>query len=252
MSSPAEAVSLRKVSLTYRSKTVALHEIDAAIPAGEFVTIVGPSGCGKSTLLRLIAGFAEPTQGEVTVAGAPVTGPGPDRGVVFQQPRLFPWLNVRRNVEFGLRMTGVPKADRRTRTAELLDLVGLSESAGNLPHQLSGGMQQRAAIARALAPGPGILLMDEPFAALDALTRERLQEELRQIWRRTGTTILFVTHSVDEAVLLGTRIIALSKRPGQIVLDETSTLPRDDDPHTHPDFLTLREKIAATVRAAAA
>ncbi|MEV4253944.1 ABC transporter ATP-binding protein [Spirillospora sp. NPDC049652] len=260
----AAAVSLAAVSVTYggtrrlggllsRTDTVdALREVGADIPGGEFVTIVGPSGCGKSTLLRLVAGFVRPSRGEVKVAGEPVTGPGPDRGVVFQQPRLFPWLNVRRNVEFGLRMTGVPAADRRTRTAELLDLVGLSEAAARLPHELSGGMQQRAAIARALAPGPGILLMDEPFAALDALTRERLQEELRQIWRRTGTTVLFVTHSVDEAVLLGTRIIALGRRPGRIVLDETSTLPREESPHAHPDFLALREKLAATVRAAAA
>ncbi|MFI0479635.1 ABC transporter ATP-binding protein [Actinomadura sp. 9N215] len=260
----AAAVSLREVSLTYGGNrrlggvfggtdTVdALLGIDADIAGGEFVTIVGPSGCGKSTLLRLVAGFARPTGGEVAVAGEPVTGPGPDRGVVFQQPRLFPWLNLRRNVEFGLRMTGAPAARRRSRTAELLDLVGLSESAARLPHELSGGMQQRAAIARALAPGPRILLMDEPFAALDALTRERLQEELRRIWRRTGTTILFVTHSVDEAVVLGTRIIALSRRPGRIVLDETSAPSAEEDPHAHPGFPALREKIAATVRAAAA
>ncbi|WP_131735810.1 ABC transporter ATP-binding protein [Actinomadura roseirufa] len=264
----AAAVSLREVSLTYGGKrrgggvfgrafksadpVDALRDVDADIPGGEFVTIVGPSGCGKSTLLRLVAGFARPTGGEVAVAGAPVTGPGPDRGVVFQQPRLFPWLTVRRNVEFGLRTAGASAAERRARSDELLDLVGLSDSAGRLPHELSGGMQQRAAIARALAPGPRILLMDEPFAALDALTRERLQEELRRIWRRTGTTILFVTHSVDEAVFLGTRIIALSRRPGRIVLDETSTLPGEDDPHTHPDFPGRRERVAATVRAAAA
>ncbi|MEU8344333.1 ABC transporter ATP-binding protein [Spirillospora sp. NPDC048832] len=262
MPSPADpAVSLRGVSLVFGGKrglwresaaVPALRDVDADIPAGEFVTIVGPSGCGKSTLLRLVAGFIGPTAGTVAAAGAPVTGPGPDRGIVFQQPRLFPWLSVRRNVEFGLRTTRTAKARRDARTDELLRLVGLADAAGRRPYELSGGMQQRAAIARALAPDPGILLMDEPFAALDALTRERLQEELRRIWQQTGKTVLFVTHSVDEAVFLGTRIIVLSKRPGRIVLDRSSALPGEDDPHAHPDFLTLREEISATVREAAA
>ncbi|GAA0951043.1 ABC transporter ATP-binding protein [Actinocorallia libanotica] len=231
---------------------LALGPVDARIAAGEFVVIVGPSGCGKSTLLRLVAGFAPPTEGAVLVDGAPVAGPGPDRGVVFQQPRLFPWLNVRRNVEFGLRTTGVPKAERKGRSAELLELVGLGDAAARRPYELSGGMQQRAAIARALAPDPAILLMDEPFAALDALTRERLQEEIRRIWQATGKTVLFVTHSVDEAVFLGTRILVLSRRPGRIALDRSSELPRAADPHTHPSFLTLREEVAAAVRDAAA
>jgi ABC-type nitrate/sulfonate/bicarbonate transport system ATPase subunit len=255
----AAAVRLSEVSLTYgprsrwsRAEPVeALRGISADIGAGEFVTIVGPSGCGKSTLLRLVAGFAFPTGGQIAVAGEPVTAPGPDRGVVFQQPRLFPWLNVRRNVEFGLRTAGVPAPVRRSRAAELLDLVGLGDVAGRRPYELSGGMQQRAAIARALAPDPAILLMDEPFAALDALTRERLQEEIRRIWQATGKTVLFVTHSVDEAVYLGTRLLVMSRRPGRVVLDRPSGLPHALDPHTHPEFPAVREAVAAAVRRAA-
>ncbi|GGO66870.1 ABC transporter ATP-binding protein [Nonomuraea cavernae] len=252
---------LSGVSLVYGSRgrfprrggnpVEALRDIDATVGIGEFVTIVGPSGCGKSTLLRLVAGFAFPTGGQVAVSGVPVTGPGPDRGVVFQQPRLFPWLSVRRNVEFGPRMAGMPAVRRRERAAELLELVGLSDSAGRRPYELSGGMQQRAAIARALAPDPAILLMDEPFAALDALTRERLQEEIRGIWQTTGKTVLFVTHSVDEAVYLGTRILVLSRRPGRLVLDQASDLPLASDPHTHPAFTSVRETIAAAVRRSA-
>ncbi|MCD0449027.1 ABC transporter ATP-binding protein [Actinocorallia sp. API 0066] len=256
MPSPAEksgAVTLRGVSLVYggrRDGVRALADIDADLAPGSFTAIVGPSGCGKSTLLRLVAGFSQPTEGKVAVSGSDVAGPGPDRGVVFQQPRLFPWLTVRGNVEFGLR--GRSRADRRARSTELLELVGLSDAAQRRPYELSGGMQQRAAIARALAPDPAILLMDEPFAALDALTRERLQEELRRIWQATGKTVLFVTHSVDEAVYLGTRILVLSRRPGRVVLDESSDLPHAPDPHLHPDHPVLREKIAAAVRAAAA
>jgi len=248
-------VELRGVSLSYggrRDRVHALGPVDAKIDPGEFVVIVGPSGCGKSTLLRLVAGFTPPTEGAVSVGGAPVAGPGPDRGVVFQQPRLFPWLSVRRNIEFGLRTTGVPKARRRARSDELLGMVGLADAASRRPYELSGGMQQRAAIARALAPDPEILLMDEPFAALDALTRERLQEEIRRIWQATGKTVLFVTHSVDEAVFLGTRILVLSRRPGRIVLDRSSELPRSADPHAHSSYLALREEVAAAVRDAAA
>ncbi|GAA4056688.1 ABC transporter ATP-binding protein [Nonomuraea soli] len=233
MPSP-DSVALKGVTLTYGRKVHALDGIDLAIEPGEFVAIVGPSGCGKSTLLRLVAGFARPTGGEVRVGGEPVAGPGPDRGMVFQQPRLFPWLSVRRNVAFGIRR----HPGRDARVAELLDLVGLADAARLRPYELSGGMQQRAAIARALAPDPGILLMDEPFAALDALTRERLQEELRRIWQQTGKTVLFVTHSVDEAVFLGTRVLVMSKRPGRIVLD----LPHQPD---------LRETVSTAVRQAA-
>ncbi|WP_432923383.1 ABC transporter ATP-binding protein [Microbispora sp. CA-135349] len=269
MPSPDEALTVRTaavrltgVSLTYGTRgggpfrrrgeqVEALRDLDLDVGPGEFVTIVGPSGCGKSTLLRLVGGFAFPSTGRIAVSGAPVNGPGPDRGVVFQQPRLFPWLNVRRNVEFGLRMGGMPAPRRRERAMELLDLVGLADAAARRPYELSGGMQQRAAIARALAPDPAILLMDEPFAALDALTRERLQEEIRRIWRATGKTVLFVTHGVDEAVYLGTRVIVLSRRPGRIVLDHPSGLPFAADPRTDPAFPALRETIATAVRRSA-
>jgi len=200
-------------------RRVALRELDVDIAAGEFVVLVGPSGCGKSTALNLIAGFFTPSRGEVLVDGRPVVGPGVDRGVVFQQPRLFPWMTVRRNVEFGPRMARASRAEQRRLAEEALHLVGLADSGDQMPYELSGGMQQRAAIARALCGRPRVLLMDEPFAALDALTRERLQEELLGIWRATGTTIVFVTHSVDEAVFLGTRAIAFSARPGSVVLD---------------------------------
>ena len=251
--SDSAAVRLVHLDQSYREGRQllpALSGIDLSIPAGECAVVVGPSGCGKSTLLRLVAGFLTPTSGQVLVAGRPVRGPGPDRGVVFQQPRLFPWLSVRGNVEFGLRH--LDRAARRARAAELVDLVGLTEATGRRPYQLSGGMQQRAAIARALAPGPRILLLDEPFAALDALTRERLQEELRRIWQLTGTTVVLVTHSVDEAAYLGTRIIALSARPGRVVLDLTSDLPRTADPRHEAGFLPLRDRVLAEVRAAAA
>jgi ABC-type nitrate/sulfonate/bicarbonate transport system ATPase subunit len=196
----------------------------------------------------MIAGFLRPSEGEISVGGIPVTRPGPDRGVVFQQPRLFPWLSVHGNVGYGLKEAGWPRRRRNERIAELLDLVGLGDVGGLRPYELSGGMQQRAAIARALAPDPGILLLDEPFAALDALTRERLQEELRQIWLRTGKTLVLVTHSVDEAALLGSRIIVLSPRPGTIVLDESSTLPRDEQAREDPEFVALRSRILQAVR----
>ncbi|WP_155368324.1 ABC transporter ATP-binding protein [Catellatospora vulcania] len=247
----AAAVALSGVRHEYRSggrRMLALDGIDLRLSAGESLAVVGPSGCGKSTLLRMIAGFLRPSHGEITVGGEPVTRPGPDRGVVFQQPRLFPWLSVHGNVAYGLREAGVPRRARRERVEQLLDLVGLADVGALRPYELSGGMQQRAAIARALAPDPKILLLDEPFAALDALTRERLQEELRGIWQRTGKTLMLVTHSVDEAVLLGSRIVVLSPRPGTVVLDETSALARDDHARESPEFAALRARVLAAVR----
>ncbi|MEU8380955.1 ABC transporter ATP-binding protein [Streptosporangium sp. NPDC048865] len=250
--SRATALALAGVSHSYRGRsgTVdALGPIDLEIAAGEFVTVVGPSGCGKSTLLRLVAGFAAPSAGVITASGEPVSGPDPARGYVFQQHRLFPWLSVAGNVGFGLR--GLPRAARRERVAGLLELTGLADVAGARPYELSGGMQQRAAIARALAPGPALLLMDEPFAALDAFTRERMQEEVRELWRRAGTTVVFITHSVDEAVYLGTRVLALSGRPGRVVLDRASALPYGDRPRSDPRFADLREELTEVVREAA-
>ncbi|MFS3129228.1 ABC transporter ATP-binding protein [Nocardioides sp. Bht2] len=198
----------------------ALSGVDLSVRPGEFVTIAGPSGCGKTTLLRLLAGFQSPSSGEVLVGGRPVTAPGPDRGVVFQAPNLFPWLTVRGNVELGPRLRGVDRGRRRAEATRYLDLVGLADFADHRPYELSGGMQQRCQIARVLVNSPSIVLMDEPFGALDALTRERLQGELLEIWRATGQTILFITHSVDEAVYLGSRVLVMSPRPGRIVLDE--------------------------------
>ncbi|MGW0588343.1 ABC transporter ATP-binding protein [Streptosporangium sp. NPDC002607] len=246
------ALALTGVSHSYRGRAGivdALGPIELEITAGEFVTIVGPSGCGKSTLLRLVAGFTAPSAGTITASGAAVSGPAPTRGFVFQQHRLFPWLSVAGNVGFGLR--GLPRAARRERVAELLELTGLADVARAGPYELSGGMQQRAAIARALAPDPALLLMDEPFAALDAFTRERMQEEVRELWRRAGTTVVFITHSVDEAVYLGTRVLALSGRPGRVVSDRASAVPYGEHPRTDPLFAELREELTEVVRQAA-
>jgi len=196
-----------------------LDDLSLAIEPGEFVCLVGPSGCGKTTLLKLIAGFEFPEGGQVVVDGAPVTRPGGDRAVVFQHSNLFPWLSVRGNVELGPKLAGVGRAERREIADGLLEMVGLADAADKKTWELSGGMQQRCAIARALATDPAIVLMDEPFGALDAITRERLQDEMLEIWRRSRATVLFVTHGVDEALYLGTRVVAMGDRPGRIKLD---------------------------------
>lgn len=219
----AQQVDFRDVGQHFTvggTRVDALSGVSLSVHPGEFVTIAGPSGCGKTTLLRLLAGFQRPSAGEVLVGGAPVTAPGSDRGVVFQSPNLFPWLTVRGNVELGPRLRGVRRAQRRAEATRYLELVGLADFADHRPYELSGGMQQRCQIARVLVNSPSIVLMDEPFGALDALTRERLQGELLEIWRATGQTILFITHSVDEAVYLGSRVLVMSPRPGRIVLDE--------------------------------
>lgn len=197
-----------------------IGQLDLVIEPGSFVCLAGPSGCGKSTLLRIIAGLIRPSSGTVTVDGHRIDGPGHDRGVVFQQPALYPWLSVADNVSFGLRLRGVPLAQRTTTASRYLDLVGLSDVADFRPYELSGGMQQRAQLARVLANDPEIVLMDEPFGALDAITRDRLQDELLGIWAETRKTVLFITHSVDEAAFLATRVLVMSSRPGRIVLDE--------------------------------
>jgi len=194
----------------------ALHDINLVVRPGEFLCIVGPSGCGKSTLLHLIAGMDKPTAGEVLIHGRPVQGPGPDRIIIFQDLGLFPWLTVRENVEFGLRMKGMKKAEMRSCARHYLQLVHLSQFEESYIHQLSGGMKQRVALARSLAIQPDVLLMDEPFAALDAQTRDLLHDELERIWAETGQTIIFVTHNVREAARLGDRVIVLTFRPGRI------------------------------------
>jgi NitT/TauT family transport system ATP-binding protein len=194
----------------------ALGGVDLDVRDGEFVCIVGPSGCGKSTLLDLLAGLTRPTTGRVLIDGREITGPGLDRGVVFQQYALLPWRTALGNVEFGLEAKGVARAERPERAREYLELVGLHGFEDRYPHELSGGMKQRVAIARSLAFDPDVLLMDEPFAALDAQTRETMQSELLRIWKRTGKTIVFVTHGIDEAVYLSQRVAVLSARPGRI------------------------------------
>jgi taurine transport system ATP-binding protein len=253
-----EAVRVRDVEHVYRTTAgtvTALGPISLAVPAGSFLVLVGASGCGKTTLLRLIAGFEQPTSGTVHAGGAR-PAPGKGAGVVFQQPRLLPWLNVGGNVALALRYSGVPRAERAARVLELLARVGLHDVAHRRVWQLSGGQQQRVAIARALAVPNPLLLLDEPFAALDALTRERLQEDLRRVSAETGRTSVFVTHSVDEAVFLGSRVIVLTQRPGRIALDQPVDLPRTgvapDDLRSLPQYAALRATIGHAVRSAAA
>jgi nitrate ABC transporter ATP-binding subunit len=221
----------------------ALAPIDLAIPKGEFVCMIGASGCGKSTLLRIVAGFEEPTTGDVSIDGKIITGPGSDRGMVFQDYALFPWMTVKENISFGPRQRHLPREEIDKTTNEYVRMVGLERFADRYPNQLSGGMKQRVAIARVLANDANILLMDEPFGALDALTREQLQNELLQIWKRTGVTTIFVTHSVEEAVLLADRVLVMSAGPGRIDSDFRIDLPRPRDVSS-PEFNALRRDIA--------
>ena len=206
----------------------ALRDANLRLLKGEFVCLIGASGCGKSTLLRIVAGFEQPTQGEALMWGKPIVGPAPDRGMVFQDYGLFPWLNVRDNIGFGPKSRGRTKAEIRETTERFIELVGLQNFADVYPHQLSGGMKQRVAIARGMAMEPDILLMDEPFAALDALTRSRMQDELLSLWDETRFTVLFVTHSIPEAIKLGNRILLLSPHPGQVKA-EINSVPRGEE-----------------------
>ncbi|MET9391257.1 ABC transporter ATP-binding protein [Streptomyces sp. NPDC006624] len=228
------------------TRFTALDGIDLEIAAGEFTVLVGPSGCGKSTLLELLGGLARPTAGRILLDGVPVTGPGLDRGIVFQQYALLPWRTAQGNVEFGLEATGVPRRQRAAQAREFLDLVGLTGFEDRHPHELSGGMRQRVAIARSLAYDPDVLLMDEPFAALDAQTRESLQDELLRIWQRTGKTVVFITHGIDEAVRLGQRVAVMTSRPGrikQIVPVALGAGTAADDPRSSPEFARHRHEI---------
>ncbi|MGV9348449.1 ABC transporter ATP-binding protein [Streptomyces spiralis] len=248
MTSSAAKISVQGVTKTFalgRTTFTALDDLSLDIADNEFVTVVGPSGCGKSTLLNVLAGLEEPTTGRALVDGVPVSGPGPERGVIFQQYALFPWLTVRQNVEFGLRTAGVPKAERRRRAEHFINLVGLEQFADALPKTLSGGMRQRCAIARAYAVGPSILLMDEPFGALDALTRVKLQEQLLDTWSKEKRTVLFITHDVDEAVFLANRVIVMAARPGRVydVIDVRWDGPRDEEFRLSPEFAALRNRV---------
>ncbi|MEU4362363.1 ABC transporter ATP-binding protein [Promicromonospora sp. NPDC023987] len=241
-------ISVRDTRKTFALKDeefVALDRVSLDVADNEFVTVVGPSGCGKSTLMNIVAGLETPTSGEVLVDGNGVTGPGPERGVIFQQYALFPWLTVRKNVEFGLKVAGLPAAERRERAEHYVRLVGLEQFADALPKTLSGGMKQRCAIARAYAVNPSILLMDEPFGALDALTRVRLQEQLLDTWSTEKRTVLFITHDVDEAVFLAGRVVVMAARPGRIheVIDVDLPYPRTEDVRLSPEFGELRNRV---------
>jgi NitT/TauT family transport system ATP-binding protein len=241
-------ISIRSVSKTYessRGRVTSLQNVDLAVDRGEFVTLVGPSGCGKSTMLNLVAGLLKPTSGDVLVDGRPVEGPGPDRGVIFQQYALFPWLTALQNVEFGLRLQGLKKKERRERAQQYLDLVGLGRFASSLPKELSGGMKQRCAIARAYAVHPSLLLMDEPFGALDALTRVQMQDDLLGTWQQERRTVLFITHDVDEAAYLAGRVIVMSPSPGRIsdVVDVPLPYPRTEEMRLSPQFAEIRGRV---------
>jgi len=215
----AASLTVQKLNMEFTARgrrQVVLDQIDLEIAAGEFFVIVGPSGCGKTTLLRILQGLVAPTGGRVAVGGRTVSGPGADRGFVFQQDALYPWRTVMNNVVFGLELQGVPKRSARERAQVMVNLVGLKGFESYYPHELSGGMRQRVNLARALAIEPAILLMDEPFAALDALTRETMQQELLRIAAAAGTTVVFITHQIDEAILLGDRVAVFSPRPGRL------------------------------------
>jgi NitT/TauT family transport system ATP-binding protein len=227
-------------------RTVALQDIRLRIPQGQFVCLLGPSGCGKSTLLNAIAGFAPPTGGQVLAHGVPVTGPGPERGMVFQEYALFPWMTVEQNVGFGLQIKGVARAKAAQRVAELLELLSLEDFAKRYPKDLSGGMRQRVAIARVLALDSPILLMDEPFGALDALTRRNLQDELLRLWAELKKTVIFVTHSIEEAIYLADRIVVMTYRPGTVKRDMPVALPRMRDPAA-PEFNALKRELGHLV-----
>ncbi len=249
-------VSLSGVGKTFsrgdQETTVALQGIDLTIARGEFVSLIGPSGCGKSTLLRVIGDLIHPTEGHVLVNGKPAARARLDRdyGMVFQAPVLFEWRDVAGNVELPLEILGRPAAERKARAKEMLELVDLGGFAGHSPSQLSGGMQQRVAIARALAFEPALLLMDEPFGALDEMTRERMNAEVLRIWERTGTTIVFVTHSIPEAVFLSSRVVVMSARPGRItkVIDIDLARPRSEDTRESPRYFELVTDVRETLR----
>ena len=245
-----EVSQLHKQFKTPRGLLVALKDINLHVEGGEFVCAVGASGSGKSTMLRLIAGLDTPTAGEILVDGVRVTGPGADRGMVFQSYTLYPWMTIAENVGFGLKLQGASKAERRQWVAYYLEVVGLSQFAKALPKELSGGMKQRVAIARALASQPKILLMDEPFGALDVQTKESMQEFMLELWRQTNTTIFMITHDVEEAVFLSQRIYVLSSRPGTVKQELKIELPCDRTHHMKCDrkFQDYKDQVLKLLR----
>ncbi|MGM0399269.1 MAG: ABC transporter ATP-binding protein [Halobacteriota archaeon] len=244
------ALALRGVTRRFDGadgSVTALEGVDLTVERGEFLAIVGPSGCGKSTLLRIAAGLTRPTNGRVTVAGDRVTGPGPDRGLVFQEATPFPWRTVAGNVRFGLEHGDWPADRVEDRVAAMLEMVGLADRAAARPRELSGGMKKRVGIARALAPDPSILLLDEPFGNLDALTRDTLQRDLLSIWERTGKTIVFVTHATGEAVKLADRVVVFDDDPGRVRATVEVDLPRPRRPDDH-GFQAIKRRIVDLVR----
>jgi ABC-type nitrate/sulfonate/bicarbonate transport system ATPase subunit len=238
------------VSKTFAGGTVALQATDLQVQENDFITILGPSGCGKSTLLRMVAGLDTPTTGSIALDGKPVAGPGADRGMVFQSYTLFPWLTVLQNVCFGLREKGMPLPEQKALAQQFILKVGLKGFENHFPKQLSGGMQQRTALARALANAPRILLMDEPFGALDHQTRELMQELLQGIWEAERKTVLFVTHDIDEAIFMGNRAVVMSARPGRIKCDLPVPLPhpRHYAMKTAPEFMQLKARLTEEIR----
>lgn len=234
-------VTLKEVSKSFED-LIAIDNLSFEVDDDEFVSLLGPSGCGKTTVLRLIAGLGEPTSGDIYENGVLVSGPGSDRGMVFQEFALFPWRTVQKNVEFGLEIKGLSRSERRDRATKYIDLVNLEGFEDAYPHELSGGMKQRVGIARVLANEPDVLLMDEPFGSLDAQTRNIMQKELLRIWKQTKTTVIFVTHSVDEAVYLSDRIIVLTARPGSVKKIIPVTLPRPRD-RAGKEFAKIRHDV---------
>ena len=252
-STGSEFIRFERVTKTYTARyglAHALQEVSLAFDKGEFICVVGPSGCGKTTLLNMLAGFVTPTTGRVLVDGKVVSQPGPDRGVVFQEVGLFPWLTVQNNVEFGLKISGAPPRERAERARAALVLTQMERFSDRYPNELSGGMKQRVGLARVLANDPQVLLMDEPFGALDAQTRGVMQEEVLSIWEATRKTVLFITHSVDEALLLGDRVVVMGTSPGHVREDLRIDLPRPRDENSVP-FNELEKVIKNMVLAEA-
>jgi taurine transport system ATP-binding protein len=237
---------------TGNNQVEVLQAINLDLKPSDFVCVLGSSGCGKTTLLRVLAGYQPPTSGSVVVSGKIHSQPSPEVGVVFQRPNLFPWLSIAQNVEFGLKMRSIDKQERRQRVSHYLEMVGLTHATRLLPHQLSGGMQQRAAIARTLAADPQLVLMDEPFGALDALTREAMQIHLKTIWQQTRKTIFFITHDVEEALLLASRIIIMHARPGRIVNEIQNPFAARSESATQlrlsREFIEMREHLVTSIR----
>ncbi|WP_410513493.1 ABC transporter ATP-binding protein [Paenibacillus sp. BR2-3] len=246
-------IEVKELNKVYESKNKtfeALRNIDLTVGENEFLTIIGPSGCGKSTLLRIVAGLEDASGGVLSVDGEEIIGPGADRGMVFQGYTLFPWLTVRENIEYGPKLKGIPILERRRISNHFLKVIRLESFAKSYPKQLSGGMKQRVAIARALANRPKVLLMDEPFGALDAQTKLEMQEMLLEVWEREKTTVMFITHDIDEAIFLSQRIIVMGAAPGRFLQQFEVSLPAERTPEVreHPDFLALKHEIVQLLK----